>query len=152
MLVFSKQSTELQNGWGWNGPLGPSPPINAPAGTLSAGCSEPCPGGFWRSPWRRLHSLYGKPVPVLHYLHSTDVLTGVQREPPILPCVLITSCPGTGHHWQEPASILFAHPLQVSVDIDEIPLSILFSKLNTVSSPTLSNPVHKLLKTHFYSK
>lgn len=78
------------------------------------------------------------------------------EEPPILLSVPIASCPGTGHHWQEPDSILFAPSLQVLTgiyqDIDEILLTTLFSRLNSLSSLTLSSPVHKLLKTHFYSK
>ena len=42
---------ELQNGRGWKGPLGiiQSNP-SAEAGSPEAGCTGPCPGGFWISP------------------------------------------------------------------------------------------------------
>lgn len=36
--------------------------------------------------------------PVLHQLHSTEVLPGVQKVPPVLQFVPIGSSPGTGHH------------------------------------------------------
>lgn len=57
--------TESQNGRGWNGPLGPSGPITAPAGTPRAVYPAPCLHGFWRSPSGILHNFSGQPVRVL---------------------------------------------------------------------------------------
>lgn len=47
--------------------------------------------------------------------------------------VPMASCLGTGHHWKETGSILFAPSLQIfmDTDIDEIPLSLLSSMLNS---------------------
>lgn len=42
------------------------------------GCPGPQPGGFWISPGRRLHNHTGQLVPVLHHLHSTEVLLDIQ--------------------------------------------------------------------------
>jgi len=66
-IRWSSFITESQNPKmteGRKGPLGFSGPTSAQAGTPRAGCSRPCPGGFWRSPWRKLHNLSGKPVSV----------------------------------------------------------------------------------------
>jgi len=52
------------------------------------------------------------PVPVLCHPHSTEVLR----------FVLSASCPGTGHLWTEPGSILSAFSFQLFVDTDEIHL------------------------------
>jgi len=39
----------------------------------------------------------GQPVPVLHHLHSTDVLPAVQRECHVFQVAPMASCPGTGN-------------------------------------------------------
>jgi len=41
------------------------------------GCPGPPPSSSGKSPRRRPHNLFGKPVPVLHNLHSTEVHPGV---------------------------------------------------------------------------
>ena len=51
------------------------------------------------------HTLSGKSV--LFHPHSTEVLPGVQTEHSVVQFVSTASCPSTGHHWREPASILF---------------------------------------------
>lgn len=86
---------ESQCGWGWNGHLGPSGPITAPVGTPWAGWLGPLPGSFERSLKKTLHSVSLQTAPVLHHLHSTDVLPGVQREHLVFQIVPIASCPGT---------------------------------------------------------
>jgi len=68
----------------------------------------------------------GQPVPVLHYLQSTEVLPGVWREPPVFQFVPTASCPGIGHHWEETGSVITASSLQAFIDNYEIPLSFLF--------------------------
>jgi len=50
--------TEPHNGCGWKGPLGPSGPLPAPAGTPRAECPGLCPRSFGRSPRRRPYSLW----------------------------------------------------------------------------------------------
>lgn len=47
-----------------------------------ARCPETCPG-FWRSPRRRFQNFSGQPVPILHHLHSTELLPDVQRQLPL---------------------------------------------------------------------
>ena len=46
----------------------------------------------------KLHNVPGQPVPVLHHLHSTEVLPVVQMEPPVFQFVPTASHPGTEHH------------------------------------------------------
>lgn len=46
----------------------------------------------------RLYHLSVQSVPVLCHLHSTEVLPDVHMGPPVLPFVLMASCPGTGRH------------------------------------------------------
>jgi len=72
-INFWQAEVTSQNGWGWQGPLGLSGPTSVPVRTSRAGCPVPCPGSFWRSPRRRLHSLSGQPEPVICHLHSTEV-------------------------------------------------------------------------------
>jgi len=47
---------------------------------------------------RRLHSLPGQPVPVLHHPQSEEVLPHVQTELRMLQFVPVAPCPVTGHH------------------------------------------------------
>lgn len=81
---------------------------SAQAGNLSIGC----PGGFWKSPRRRLHSLSGHVVPMLSHPHSTEVLPGIQKALPVFLTL------GTTEKSMSPYSVL---SLQVSIDIDKIP-------------------------------
>ena len=80
-------------------PLCPCVPAPAPAAPPRAGCPGPWPGGFWRAPGRRPHSLWAACA------SAPSPATDVQREPPGLQFVPMASCPGTGHHWEE------LHPL-----------------------------------------
>ena len=61
--------TESSNGWGWKSPLGPSGLTSPQAGTPTASCPGPCPGGFWRSTRRGLHNNSG-----LSHLHRKEML------------------------------------------------------------------------------
>jgi len=54
--------------------------------------------------------------------HSTALLPGVQRKPPVFHFVIIAACPGTGHLWNEIGSILFASSLQVLISKISEPL------------------------------
>jgi len=67
-----QRTIEPHHGWGWQGPLGPSAPAPAPAGTPRAGCPGPHPGGSGRSPRRRSHSLWAACASAPS-LHSTAV-------------------------------------------------------------------------------
>lgn len=74
---------------------------------------------------------------VLSRLHSKKVFLDAQREHLLLQFVPITSC-----HWpppKKPGSAFLALSLQVFVHTEKILLSLLFSRLNTVSSPSLSS-------------
>lgn len=67
---------------------------------------------------------------MLRRLQSTEVLPGIWTEPPESQFVHFAFCPGTGHHWKEPGSFLFATSLQVLIDIYEILPELAFSRLN----------------------
>lgn len=83
----------------------------------------------------RLHKFSGQLAPVLSHPHRK---LSVWKKPPVFHFVLTASGSVTGHHWEEPSSIFCAPSLQVSVYLDEIPLSRLFSRLNSPSSRSLS--------------
>ena len=68
---------------------------------------------------------------------TVKLFPDVQREPPAFQFVPIASCPATGHHWKEPGSLFFVALLQIFVTIDETPLSLLSSRLNSPSSLSL---------------
>jgi len=63
---------------------------------------------------------------VLSELHSKEVLPVAEVEYLVLLFVPMASCPATGHHGQEPGSILFELSLYIFKDIDKILLSLLF--------------------------
>ena len=77
-LYKHKWITESHQSGGRMGPLCPSGPSPAPAGTPRAECPGPYPGSFGRSP-RRKYTASGKPVPVLRHLHSAAVLLVVRN-------------------------------------------------------------------------
>ena len=87
----------------------------------------------------RLHSLTEQPVPVLGHPHSKIAFPDVHREPRVFQFVLIASGSVTGHHWKKPVSLCFAPPHQVFIPMNKIPLSLLFSRLNSPSSLGLSS-------------
>lgn len=99
-----------QNGWGWQGPLGPSVPTLAQAGTPRVGCQGTHPSSFWRSP-RRLHIFSGQPVPMLCHQHSKEVLPGVQRKPLVFQILSTVSCNGSGYLCKVPGFILYTTSL-----------------------------------------
>lgn len=88
--------TDSQYGWGWQG-LKP----------FSSRVPSIVSRWLWKPPGRRSHGLFGQPVSVLSFLHSTQVLPDGHKEPPVLQSVPSASGPGTGHLWQEPGSVLF---------------------------------------------
>jgi len=107
-LQFSIENmhADTQDGWGWQGPLGPSGPTPAPAGTPGAGAqshiqavSEDLQGGN--------STASGQSVPALHHLHSE-----------IFPHILTEL---TAFQFTAPASYLVAgqihpvHPLELGL-------------------------------------
>ena len=80
-----------------------------------------------------------QPVPVLGRLHREKLFPEVQEEAAVFQFVSTASGPVTEHHWKEPCSVLFSPSLQVFIYIDEIPLSLLFFRLNSPSSLSLSS-------------
>lgn len=54
-------------------------------------------------------------------------------------CFTLCSFPLSWHHWKEPNSFFLEPIPQVFTDIDEIPLSWVFSRLRSPSSPSLSS-------------
>jgi len=86
----------------------------------------------------KLHYFPGQPVPALSQPHGKWVFPDVQTERPLFQFVLIASGPVTEHHRKEPGSIFFAPSLQVFIDFSKLPLSLLFSSLNSPSSFSFS--------------
>lgn len=60
---------------------------------------------------------------------------------PVLQFVPIVSCPVSGHQWEKSDSIFFTALYQVFLNIDKIPLSLLFSKMNRTHFHSLSSYV-----------
>jgi len=86
----------------------------------------------------RLHDFSGQPVPVLGHLHSEKVFPDVQKEPPVfglcpLPLILLL---GTTVKSLSSSSL---HSPSIFVYTAEILLSLLFSRLNSPSSLSLSS-------------
>lgn len=95
---------------------------------------------FRRPLRRRSHNLCKQTVPLLHYLHSTEVLLVVYKEPPVFQFVLITFFfLALGATEKSLAISSFASSSQVFVDIDKISLSLLSSRLSSPSSLSLSS-------------
>ena len=105
--MYGQAITETQNYWGLKAPQDLSGPTLAQAGTPRAECTVPYPGSCWRSPRKRLHSLWaevlhtGAPSPP-HHRSAAWCSKGTL----VFQFVSTVSCPGTGHHWNEPGSIL----------------------------------------------
>lgn len=79
-------------------------------------------------------------MPVLFYPHSRKVLPNVHREPLVFLSAPTASCSGTRH---TPLSrtwlCLFAFSLQAFTQIGKTPLSLLFCRLDSPSSLSLSS-------------
>lgn len=130
-IQLLQKVTEPQNGWGWQGPLGPPSPIPAQAEKSRAGW----PGRFCRCQ-RSLHRLSGHPVSMLCYLYIKDSFC-CSNVPPVLQIVPIASCPGTGPTVNN--LVLFSsHPLFRY-------LWILMGSSWASSSPDWTGPAHPLL-------
>ena len=118
-----------QNGWGWQGPGSVWPNSCLRKGTYNR---------VTRATSRQLLKISKEETPqptaMLSYPHITEVLPGVQMEPPVFHFVSIVSCPGTGNHQKKkkPGSFLFVSSLQVFVHMEEILLSLLFFRLNSL--------------------
>lgn len=103
----------------------------APAGTPRARCSGPGPGSLWKSPRRGLYSLWTACASALSYSQhrsATWYSKGISCFP-ICTCCLL-SChwaPLKNGQWGF-GSAPFSTSLQVFIWIDEIPLSLLFSR------------------------
>jgi len=81
----------------------------------------------------------GTPWPTLQV--AIDPLTtqeNVYKEFLVFQFVPIASHPTTGNHWKKPGSIFLGPSFQVFVQMDEIPLSLLFSRLNSPLSQSFS--------------
>lgn len=70
---------------------------------------------------------------------TTRVFPDVQKEQSLCHFVPILSFPGSEHYWKEPDFIPFAPSLLVFIHIYQIPLRLLSSKLNYLSSLSLTS-------------
>lgn len=65
---------------------------------------------------------------------TKKVFPSDQEEPPVFQFVPLVSCHATGHHWWSLAPSSLQSFYQLSMDIDEISLSLLFLRLTSHSS------------------
>lgn len=84
-----------RNSWDGKGPVCPSAPTPAQAGTLRAGCSASRPGGFWRSS-RRLHSLWSTCARAPSPACTVALPDGQSTHPDPLTCPLSPWIPPAG--------------------------------------------------------
>jgi len=78
------------------GSSGPTP--LSKQGHLQQGAQDLVQAGLEDLQRRRIHSLPGKPVPVLRHPQSEEVVTHVQVELLMLQFVPVAPCPVAGHH------------------------------------------------------
>lgn len=126
---------ESQSSWGRQGLLGPSGPPPAQAEIPRPGCSGLCTSDFW-SP-RRLCSLLGSlcGCSASHTAQKSFLVFRGNLWSLVL--MFIAFCSGKRHHWQQFGSIFFFFTPSFQVFIDEIPWSLLPSRLNSPSSLSL---------------
>lgn len=86
----------------------------------------------------RFHDLPGQPVPAL-CCPQCKVLPHVEVELLVVQFMAIVPCPVAGHHLKGPGTILLAPAFETFICIDEIPLSLLFSRLKRPGSHSLSS-------------
>lgn len=88
-FIFSKETTETWNSWGWKRPWSP---IITPA---PASCSplnhdlNPC--GFWTFPWMGLHLFPGQPIPALDNPFHGEISPNSQSKPSLAQLKAISS-------------------------------------------------------------
>lgn len=93
-----------------------SPALMLKAGSVTGGWAEPCPVTFLYLQGWRLRNLSRNPVLVFDHLHSKSVFLCLNH---VFHFVLVVSCPFTGQHWEESASIFFT-PSQALTVIDAL--------------------------------
>ena len=76
----------------------PSPTPLPKQGHLEQVAQDLIQAGFEYLQRRRIPSLSGQPVPVLHHPQREEVLPRVQLELPLLQFVPVAPCPIDGHH------------------------------------------------------
>lgn len=115
----------------------PSDPSPAPAGLPRAECPGPCPSSPCpSSPKRRLHNLSGQPLSMFHHLHSKKSASWSSEGTSCAShCLLFWYWALLIRAWLFPLCSL----PQVFIDSDDIPLGLLFFRLNSLSSVILSS-------------
>jgi len=92
----------------------------------------------------RFHHFSGQLMLVVHHPHRREVFPKVQRTSAVLQSASIVSCPVAEHQWKQSGSIFFAPSLQAFIYMSMIPLSLLFSRLN---SPSQSFLVREMIRS-----
>lgn len=114
----------------------PSPTLRLTARSSRAGCSGPCPDGFWVSPWMASTSPLGN----LFYLITLTVTSFLCLQG--ISCISICALCLLSFHWARLRRVwihvLYSH--QVFIHMHKIPLSLLFTRLN--SPRTLSHSLY----------
>ena len=104
--------------------------------TPRAGCPGPTQAAL-QGPTTSLGSLCQSSIPAEHW-HASWCSGGTSCVPLWAQCLL----PGTGHHWQEPGSVLFALSLHICMNVDKIsPL------MTTQKRPSEQNYLNVRLET-----
>lgn len=76
----------------------------------------------------RLSNIFGQAVSLLSHLQSEKAFFLYLNGNSVFQFVRIASCPLTGHHWTNPGSVQFAPSLEVFIDTNKNPLSLLQAK------------------------
>lgn len=138
-----------QNGWAGKGPpdvIWSNPPAHA--GPPKPSYPEPCPLGFWVSPWVMTPQSVWPSYASAQSSWEWKMFPDIQRESPALVSAHCPFSPVTVTHCKDPGSAFFSPSLQVSLCIDQMPLSLLISRLKSLSFPSLSSQGRCFILNH----
>ena len=84
--------------------------------------------------WSGLHHCPGQPGPTPDHSFCEEMFPYIQSKSPLMQLEAISSCPIAGYLGEETSPHLTTLSCQVVVESNEVPLSLLFSRLNSPSS------------------
>lgn len=132
-FLFSRLTSpviESQDGWRWQGPLGPSNPLRTV-------CPWPHPDVFLKiSKWRD-STPSGPAVPELNHPHKAEIFSDAQRKSALFEIAPIAFCSVMDTTEKEPGSVLIEPPSSINRHWSDLPRD--FSRLNSPSFPSLSS-------------
>lgn len=119
---------ESQNIWGWKGPLDVTWPILL-ASSWTTYSPGPCPDPLWVSP-RIENPKPGNLCQGSVCLTVIKLFPSIQREPPVLQFVPISSGPINVQQWEKSGLDFFAQLLQIFIKIEPSLLKVIKSQLS----------------------